>query len=121
MYSYSRTTNSLGGFGGGGANGDDTEGGGGGGWIGGAKGVAAKSYINTTLGANVGSAAGNNGGDGYVTFEILETGSAPNVAIANGTFKAGKEAYVYVNDTLKFRPVKELFVMDDTGQWRRSK
>lgn len=80
----------------------------------------AESIVDPESGNSTIGRAGN----GYVRITVLEVegNSSPAInVIVNDSYKKGKELFVYVNDTLKFRKVKELFVMDDTGQWRRSK
>ena len=120
QYDYSRASmSSLGGFGGGGSNYDDGDGGGAGGWISGYRGTAAKSYIDNTIATNRSSIAGNNADDGIIIFEILEAENAPLLYSKNNANQlvSSRNNYVYVNSTLKYKKIKELYVKTASNGW----
>lgn len=120
QYDYVRgSMSSLGGFGGGGANYDDGDGGGAGGWISGYRGSAAKSYIDNTIATNRSSIAGNNADDGIIIFEILEAENAPLLYSKNNANQlvSSRNNYVYVNSTLKYKKIKELYVKTASNGW----
>lgn len=119
-YSYSRNgKRSYAGFGGGGANKDDGEGGGGGGWISGYTRNSAYSYINTNLATAYGSTAAYGTGRGIVgiTFEVV--GNYPKIYTKNSSdiLVPSEEQHVYVNDSLKFKRVKEIYIKNSSGLW----
>lgn len=122
QYAYSRNSlTSSGGFGGGAANQDDREGGGGGGWKSGYKSAAAVSYVNPNIGVDYGSKAGVNSDHGYIIFEILEiTSDYPvlNIATPDGNYVQSDKGYVYVNDELKFKRIKDLYILTESG-WKK--
>ena len=120
QYDYTRGgMSSLGGFGGGGANYDDGNGGGAGGWISGYRGVAAKSYIDSTIATDRSSIAGDNADDGIIFFEILEAENAPLLYSKNNANQlvSSRNNYVYVNSTLKYKKIKELYVKTASNGW----
>ena len=120
QYDYVRGgMSSLGGFGGGGANYDDGNGGGAGGWISGYRGVAAKSYIDNTIATDRSSIAGDNADDGIIIFEILEAENAPLLYSKNNANQlvSSRNNYVYVNSTLKYKKIKELYVKTASNGW----
>lgn len=120
QYDYTRGgMSSLGGFGGGGANYDDGNGGGAGGWISGYRGVAAKSYIDSTIATDRSSIAGDNADDGIIIFEVLEAENAPLLYSKNDANQlvSSRNNYVYVNSTLKYKKIKELYVKTASNGW----
>ena len=120
QYDYMRSSmSSLGGFGGGGSNYDDGDGGGAGGWISGYRGSAAKSYIDSTIATDRSSIAGDNADDGIIIFEILEAENAPLLYSKNNANQlvSSRNNYVYVNSTLKYKKIKELYVKTASNGW----
>ena len=120
QYDYVRNNmSSLGGFGGGGSNYDDGNGGGAGGWISGYRGVAAKSYIDNTIATGRSSIAGDNADDGIIIFEILEIENAPLLYSKNNANQlvSSRNNYVYVNSTLKYKKIKEIYAKTASNGW----
>ena len=120
QYDYVRNNmSSLGGFGGGGSNYDDGNGGGAGGWISGYRGAAARSYIDSTIATNRSSIAGDNADDGIIIFEILEIENAPLLYSKNNANQlvSSRNNYVYVNSTLKYKKIKEIYAKTASNGW----
>lgn len=120
QYDYSRAgMSSLGGFGGGGSNYDDGNGGGAGGWISGYRGAAARSYIDSTIATDRSSIAGDNADDGIIIFEILEIENAPLLYSKNNANQlvSSRNNYVYVNSTLKYKKIKEIYAKTASNGW----
>lgn len=120
QYDYVRgSMSSLGGFGGGGSNYDDENGGGAGGWISGYRGAAARSYIDNTIATNRSSIAGDNADDGIIIFEILEIENAPLLYSKNNANQlvSSRNNYVYVNSTLKYKKIKEIYAKTASNGW----
>lgn len=120
QYDYVRNNmSSLGGFGGGGSNYDDGNGGGAGGWISGYRGAAARSYIDSTIATDRSSIAGDNADDGIIIFEILEIENAPLLYSKNNANQlvSSRNNYVYVNSTLKYKKIKEIYAKTASNGW----
>lgn len=120
QYDYVRGgMSSLGGFGGGGANYDDGNGGGAGGWISGYRGASARSYIDNTIATDRSSIAGDNADDGIIIFEILEIETAPLLYSKNNANQlvSSRNNYVYVNSTLKYKKIKEIYAKTASNGW----
>lgn len=120
QYDYVRNNmSSLGGFGGGGSNYDDGNGGGAGGWISGYRGFAARSYIDSTIATDRSSIAGDNADDGIIIFEILEIENAPLLYSKNNANQlvSSRNNYVYVNSTLKYKKIKEIYAKTASNGW----
>ena len=120
QYDYARgSMSSLGGFGGGGSNYDDGNGGGAGGWISGYRGAAARSYIDNTIATDRSSIAGDNADDGIIIFEILEIETAPLLYSKNNANQlvSSRNNYVYVNSTLKYKKIKEIYAKTASNGW----
>lgn len=120
QYDYVRNNmSSLGGFGGGGSNYDDGNGGGAGGWISGYRGAAARSYIDSTIATDRSSIAGDNADDGIIIFEVLEVENAPLLYSKNNANQlvSSRNNYVYVNSTLKYKKIKEIYAKTASNGW----
>lgn len=107
MYNYARSSRtSYAGFGGGAANADDGNGGGGGGWVSGFLTASAKSYCApSSVCTDKSFTAGDNDGEGSVTFTFLEV---PN-----------KIAFRIKKDT-KFIKSNTAYIKQNSGTWKKA-